>query len=456
MVAYEEAERVLGLVSEPEVAAATSRESTARDKYWYADRFQPPLLGRAAEARVRLRLGPDGHLWRYSHGVYLPDGSEWLAEFVRGELGDEFRRHRLGEVEAWCKAKHSDRISIDPSPDCVNVRNGLLYPFGDSPELEPHDPEVVSLAQIDAAWEPEADCPNILRFLIQSFPDQTNEVVAFLMEWVGYCLVPSQRLKKALMLCGPSNTGKSVLLAVIERLLGSVNVSNKTLQTISDNRFAAAGLYGKLANICADLDAKTLKQTGMFKAITGGVDSIDAERKYGDSFSFVPYSRLMFSANNPPGTPDQTTAYYGRWLLLPMAQVRTQADQDPGLIDRLTTDAEMSGLLRHGVNGMRRLMDRGHFDEPPLMTKAGTDYRAKTDTVVGYVEDRCEFDPDARTRTSALYSDYKTWCEEVGKHHLSEGNFRAQLDDTYELADLHPKSAGYPTWFGIRPAYRDP
>jgi hypothetical protein len=38
--------------------------------------------------------------------------------------------------------------------------------------------------------------------------------------------------------------------------LGSENVSHASLQELSDDRFAAADMYGKLANICADLKLK--------------------------------------------------------------------------------------------------------------------------------------------------------------------------------------------------------
>jgi len=60
--------------------------------------------------------------------------------------------------------------------------------------------------------------------------------------------------------------------------LGPENVASVGLHQL-DDRFATADLYGVLANIFADLDARALRASGIFKSITGG-DQIRAERKY--------------------------------------------------------------------------------------------------------------------------------------------------------------------------------
>jgi phage/plasmid-associated DNA primase len=53
-----------------------------------------------------------------------------------------------------------------------------------------------------------------------------------------------------------------------------------------ENRFATAELYGKLANIDADLSKEALKNTGTLKKMTGG-DYIPAEEKFPPAFKFV-------------------------------------------------------------------------------------------------------------------------------------------------------------------------
>ena len=80
---------------------------------------------------------------------------------------------------------------------------------------------------------------------------------------------PITKAQKSFMLVGLANTGKSTILSCVqELLLGAENVSNIPLQMLSE-RFQPAELFGKLANIYADLPSKSIDDAGMFKAVTG-------------------------------------------------------------------------------------------------------------------------------------------------------------------------------------------
>src|SRR5437867_9784848 len=127
------------------------------------------------------------------------------------------------------------------------------------------------------------------------------------------CLLPTSRYRRAVMLLGPGSNGESLLLKLIVAMLGADNVSSVTLQGLSEDRFATAELFGKLANVAGDIDAKPVEGSGAFKTLTGE-DSVTAERKYGQPFKFVNYATLIFSANEWPVSHDQTDAYFSRWI----------------------------------------------------------------------------------------------------------------------------------------------
>lgn len=292
----------------------------------------------------------------------------------------------------------------------------------------------------------------VASFLESALPEEDyGETVAFLLAWIGYCLVPEAPYKKALLLVGPTDSGKSTLLTLMENLLGHDNVSHASLQVIAENAFAGADLHGKLANIAADLDAKAPKSAGVFKQLVGGTDTIRVEKKYRDAFSFRPFAKLMFSANEPPGTSDQSDAFYGRWFILPMGRQKRGSDKIAGLDKRMSTPTELSGLLNLAVEELRRLDRRKQFAVPQAMTQAVDDYRARTDTVVGFVEERCVLhDPKDRTRSSTVFADYTEWCDRNNRHALGAGRFREHLGDVYPTVVFHKKLGGYPTWAGIR------
>jgi putative DNA primase/helicase len=279
-------------------------------------------------------------------------------------------------------------------------------------------------------------------------PEEDNaEAMVFLFEFLGYLLVPSSKMQRALMLLGPGDTGKSTLLTLTEHLLGPSNVSHHSLQSICDDRFTAADLYGRIANICADLDAKSIGNSGKFKMIVSG-DPMSAEFKFKDPFKYRPFARLLFSANEAPGTSDQSDAYYKRWLVLPMTRKLAREDQDPDLVESITSPEEMAGVLRYAVAGLRQLFHRGRFDPPPSMEAAASKYRADTDTVVAFVEGRCALGSEGRIGVTALFEDYRDWCTKNNRRELGMQRFKEHLLATYDTLDVR-KLHGVMTVHGI-------
>jgi putative DNA primase/helicase len=411
-----------------------------------AEKFVPPQLGRRAEQEGHLRIGPGRSLWRYESGVYRPDGLEWLEGFARDNLGDEFREGRMREVKAWCKANPSGRLPTQPSTDYLNVANGILHWKETPPRLDPHSPDVPSVIQLPVEWRGlDGDCPRIFRFLRRVLPDE--DTVVLVLEWIGYLLIPTARFKRAVMLEGPGDTGKSTLLEIIAALLGRDNVSHATLQSIGEDRFAAASLYGRLANLCADLDARSLQRSGVFKMITSG-DPMRAERKYEQDFTYRPFARLMFSANEAPGTSDQSDAYYSRWLIVPMHNPIPRGEQSANIIRALTSPEELSGLLSMAVGALRRLVNRGRFEPSRAVEAASEAYRERTDTVVAFVRDRFTLDPEARERRSTVYDSYTSWCRDNGRQALGAARFNEHLEATHPAEQylLH----GVWTWKGLQ------
>ena len=55
--------------------------------------------------------------------------------------------------------------------------------------------------------------------------------------------------------------------------IGKLNAAALSLHKIEQDKFAAARLFGKLANICPDLPTAHLSSTSMFQAFCGPVAS---------------------------------------------------------------------------------------------------------------------------------------------------------------------------------------
>jgi putative DNA primase/helicase len=255
-------------------------------------------------------------------------------------------------------------------------------------------------------------------------------------------------MQKALLLLGQGGEGKGTLLNLLRAFLGRENVSSRTLHALAEERFASADLFGRLANICGDLDARTVERSDTFKMITGG-DALTAERKFGNAFSFVPFALLAFSANAAPLSSDQTQGYFDRWLVIPMtSRFRGTAREDPHLLGKLTAPTELEGLLQLAVPALQRLMERGRFEVPASVREAGDRMRSELDSVLAFSEERLDPDGISFTSRADLYGAYTAWCQANGRRPLSSRNVYAKvLEHLPTIAER--KREGVRGFFGI-------
>jgi putative DNA primase/helicase len=254
---------------------------------------------------------------------------------------------------------------------------------------------------------------------------------------IALLMIPYTCAQRALLLLGPRGTGKSRLLSAIRSFLGPQNTSSKSLHTLEENRFASAYLYGKLANICADLPTHDLESTSKFKAITGE-DFIDAEYKHGKQFQFRPYSRLLFSANAPPTSKDATDAFLDRWWVVPFEnRFQDAAAQIPAevLDARLSQPSELSGVLNRALELLPDALKRKGIMQTSTMRSAHDDFCATTDPFRVWLSEYIEDDPNAVTPCENLRNSYSQFRRERGLSPVTVTAFGLELRKNIHLED---------------------
>jgi P4 family phage/plasmid primase-like protien len=315
------------------------------------------------------------------------------------------------------------RTEFDISePQILNLQNGLLNI--DTLELKEHSPDQLSLVQLPVKYDPDAKCPRILKFLGQVLHPQD---VFTAMQIIGYCLYKTAEYEKAVMLVGSGSNGKSVFLKIIESLVGSQNTSHIALQDLDKDRFAAAGLYCKMVNTFADLKQLKLTSSGNFKMLVSG-DSIRAQNKFKDPFSFRNYAKLIFSANKIPESDDETYAYYRRWLILEFEKIFDE-DRDTKLIDKLTTPEELSGLLKLALIALRKLRNDNGFKDISV-EKVRKKYEEKSNTVKAFLDSDCKIDISdslCDVLTTDMYAAYCKFCKDNNERSVDMSVFGKQL-----------------------------
>lgn len=406
-------------------------------------RVAPNRLAAKLSGEARVAVGGE-QLYRYRGGVYVPDGEAWARAQIAAILGDAWRSGIAAETVTHLYDA-APRLWEAPPLDKINCTNGILDL--NTAQLEPHDPDFLSSVQIRAAYDPAACFPANDNFNGEVLP---SDGIVLAREITGYLLISDPNsLQIAVIALGRGENGKSVWLRILTALLGGpANVSSVALHTLDEDRFAAADLYGKLANICADLDSRDLKSTAMFKKIVGG-DLIRGERKFRPPFTFVPFSRLLFSANEAPPTSDSTNAFFRRWLIIPFDRTFSAGTADRNLLGKLTTPQELSGLLNHGLDALPGVMAAGKLSDAPSVAAAAAEFRVAVDSVAAFIDACCELGYDKEVAKPYLYNSYRSWCKDSNRRDVSRTRFPNRLREL--VPALGEKTVrGLRYWTGIR------
>jgi P4 family phage/plasmid primase-like protien len=359
-----------------------------------------------------------------SRGIYV-SGAEIIIEsqaelMTDGTVSTSIVNEAMNHIR---RRTYTNRPDFDASqPHILNLQNGLLNI--DTLEIKEHSHDQLSLVQLPVKYDPVAKCPQILKFLGQVLHPQD---VFTAMEIIGYCLYKTAEYEKAVMLVGSGSNGKSVFLKIIEALVGSQNTSHIALQDLDKDRFAAAGLYCKMVNTFADLKQLKLTSSGNFKMLVSG-DSIRAQNKFKDPFSFRNYAKLIFSANKIPESDDETYAYYRRWLILEFEKIFDDT-RDTKLIDKLTVQQELSGLLNLALIALRKLRNDNGFKDISV-EKVRKKYEEKSNTVKAFLDSECIIDisdPLCDVLTTDMYAAYCKFCKDNNERSVDMSVFGKQL-----------------------------
>ncbi|MEM3379049.1 MAG: phage/plasmid primase, P4 family [Candidatus Bathyarchaeia archaeon] len=252
------------------------------------------------------------------------------------------------------------------------------------------------------------------------------------------------------MLVGEGSNGKSTFLNLIKAFLGQQNVCGRSLQDLELNRLAKNDLYTKLANIHADLPDRALQSTGTFKMLTGH-DLIAAE-KFLQTFNFLNYAKLLFSANKVPEANDDTSAFFRRWIIIVFPKVFTGSKANPYILEKLTTETELSGLLNMALKGLKRLLKTGQFSHSKTTEEVREDYVRKSSPIAAFVMNCIEIDADAFIEKKHLYAVFAEYCRALKLPTVTQDTFFKSLPKHIPVTEYRPSIEKTPihTFKGIR------
>ena len=347
---------------------------------------------------------------------YSPDGMQSVG-LVQNEILESISDRLTVNIASNTK-KVVDALKITAYNDSFDFADKMLIPFANGDmELNGTKSWVFTLGgklpvpyRLPVNFAPLSEphkTPYFDKWLNDLF---TPEDIVTLQEYIGYCLLPTTRGQKCLLLIGDGGIGKSVISDILTSIFGkSLTAPNDTQQFLAD-KFKLAELENQLVFYEDDLSDKHLEETGVFKKLITNQTYLTADRKNEQPFKFKPYCRFIMCGNDMLASKyDKTDGFYRRLLPIRVKPKDPNRKNIPDMGARVAREAE--GIIQWALVGLKRLMDNNwQFTVSERSDKYLNGYKAMSDHFPDFVEDAFEFGEDKDFSTTELQMAYKTWC----------------------------------------------
>jgi putative DNA primase/helicase len=405
---------------------------------------------------VRAAVGIDNLLfhtyafWRWrDRGVWtkIEDREVQLAIHAELDRGNaiKFGRSTVDSIMDLLRTEcYRPEHRFNSCEDVINTVSGTITWTADLKAWtqRAHQREDYFTVQIPVAYDPAARCPKFLNFLHEVFADDKDgaDKALVVMEMIGYSLLTSCRYEKFILLIGGGANGKTVLLKVLEALVGPMMVCAVQPSQL-DNKFQRAHLAGKLVNIVTEIAEGAEIADAQLKAIVSG-ELTTAEHKHRPPFDFHPFATCWFATNHLPHSRDFSEAMFRRAIVIQFNHRFDGPNCDPNLIDKLNT--ELPGILTLALGAVRGVILRGSFTEVSSSTVAKREWQLNCDHAAQFFEERLQKRPSAKVGSTALYQDYRDWAIEQGVNRfLTQKTLIQRLVNRYGLATVRDNQQRY-------------
>lgn len=360
-----------------------------------------------------------GECFQYRDGVYV-EASSYVRNTIREMIMlDSFiTQARIMEVYRLIVddtriQKNTNELNRDKN--LINFKNGVWDI--DQRRLLPHDSKYLQTIQIPheiGLYKPFTETRLFQFFKKTKLP---KEDVKMILKYMAYCLTLDYGLKTFMILCGQSNTGKSVLLRFIETMVGRENTSALSMHELSQ-RFYPAQLYNRLLNSCGDNGSLPLSSIENLKKITGG-DQIMHEKKGKEPFFFVPYCKLIFSFNQLPlQLEEKSNAFYKRMRILYM---NNELFLNNEYVDDLCSEEGITEIIPYLLS----LLPIHEIPRTRSSNRLVEGLRQDSDSIHAFLKKMCVTGAEYSIKKNQLYEAYTEFCISSGREsHKKHGFMR--------------------------------
>lgn len=302
----------------------------------------------------------DGSLWVYKDNYWalIPDST------IRCEVGDRFKTQmrcmRGSDYSQICRHVLDTDVEIawfDNAPIGLATDSGFYAIKADGTIcIEQNAPE--HRQRFIAPVKPAAGTMPKFWALLSGMSNTKTQAL-LLQEFIGATLFGiAHKYQKAMLLYGETATGKSVLIKLMERIIGRDRCSNIAPQKFGEEYWRAQ-LATSMLNHVTELPDGVDISSPEFKQILGA-DTITGRHPGGRPFQFRCTTANVFSSNTLPTTEEANEAFWRRWVITKW--VHKPAKLVIGFEDEIF-DEELPAILHWAMEGVQRLIVKGAYTE---------------------------------------------------------------------------------------------
>lgn len=409
----------------------------------------------------------DGTCWVHDEKFSLENE---YVQMVQGRTEAARQRGDEAGVKWWTRAGNRPRVEaaikslrsmpgfcvtaseMDHDRDLLNLHNGT-YDLKQH-ELHPHDPGLLMTRKLGATYDPQATCPNFLNFMERVLPDPGMR--SYVQRALGYSLLGEADQRSLFLVCGPSGTGKSTLMATMELLFAGYGVSapSGTLRARGAEGSSPSNdlhmLRGKRFVSTSETNEHTAYNEDLIKRLTGR-DQIQSRELYQKFQNWAPRCTIWLATNHPPKFSSDDDAIWRRAKIIPFNTILVDEGEISDYAHKVLA-LELDGILNWVLAGLRDYQEHG-LGEPGSVHEVVREVRLQSDPVARFLDEKITESvliqgPDLRIRTSELYAMYTDWTKLVGERALGNRRFSNRI--SYAYADIDTvKVNGTYFWRGL-------
>lgn len=387
--------------------------------------------------------------WIYQKGIFVPQGKSFIEEHTRYALEEKYNQTHLNKVLAKIKADtyiEEETFFTTTNHEEIPVQNGVLNLK--TREIRPYNPEKDKFfSKLPVKYDEKTKCPAIHQHLKDVLKYETDTKVFY--ELAGYCLEQTHFIEKAFMLVGDGRNGKGKTLEILKRLVGAENCASIPLSSMKEDSFNLHQLHRKHINMAGDLNNTDLKNTGLFKSLTGR-DLITAHRKFLSDLIFVNTAKNVFACNELPKVYDLSKGFWSRWILLefpyqflsekeynaiPEDKRENKKLMDPEHVTKILTPTELSGLLNKALDGLQKLRENKDFSYTRGSSEIKDFWVRRSNSFTAFTLQCLKENPNGQITKPVLRKKFAEFCKRHKLKGAGDKEIKACLEQEYGVVE---------------------